>query len=466
MAAVIWDPQTWAREEFGECKLGDSRRNERLMKLAQQVAAGPDGSTPNQTETWADLKGAYRLFDCDRVSFQNIIEPHCLRTRASCRPGDVKLIANDTTELDFGSSNEAEGLRPVGNGKGRGFFVHSGLMLDARTGQIEGMAGQEVFYRPPAGTKPLPRNVRRRSLERESVVWGKLMDRIGPPPAGVTWIHVCDRGADDYEVMHRAQRQGCQFVIRAAKLHRKIVDLEGNKLALEEWLQGLPPQGERQVAVKATSTTPARKATVVLRYGEAFLPEPRVLTPWLLEHRTGKLLRVGVVELREMAPPKGVQAVRWVLYFSEPVPDLATAELVIEHYEKRPIIEDYHKCYKTGCRVESRQYETAERLERVAGLLSMAAVRLLQLKTAAKETPDRPAAEVAPKAWVDMLSAIRKIPASQEMTVKTFVRQLAGLGGHMMRKCDGDPGWITLWRGYEKLQLMMRGAEAARKRCG
>ncbi len=121
---------------------------------------------------------------------------------------------------------------------------------------------------------------------------------------------------------------------------------------------------------------------------------------------------------------------------------------------------------QTPGRVESRQYETAERLERVAGLLSMAAVRLLQLKTAAKETPDRPAAEVAPKAWVDMLRAIRKLPAAQEMTVKTFVRQLAGLGGHMMRKCDGDPGWITLWRGYEKLNLMMRGAAAARKRCG
>jgi len=37
------------------------------------------------------------------------------------------------------------------------------------------------------------------------------------------------------------------------------------------------------------------------------------------------------------------------------------------------------------------------------------------------------------------------------------------LGGFLGRKHDGDPGWNTIWRGWEreKLQLMMRGAEAA-----
>lgn len=27
-----------------------------------------------------------------------------------------------------------------------------------------------------------------------------------------------------------------------------------------------------------------------------------------------------------------------------------------EYYEQRPLIEEYHKCLKTGCRVESRRY--------------------------------------------------------------------------------------------------------------
>ena len=42
---------------------------------------------------------------------------------------------------------------------------------------------------------------------------------------------------------------------------------------------------------------------------------------------------------------------------------------------------------------------------------------------------------------------------------------IAGLGGHLGRNGDGEPGWITLWRGFEKLMLLARGADAQQK-CG
>jgi Transposase Tn5 dimerisation domain len=34
------------------------------------------------------------------------------------------------------------------------------------------------------------------------------------------------------------------------------------------------------------------------------------------------------------------------------------------------------------------------------------------------------------------------------------------LGGFLGRKGDGDPGWMTIWRGWDKLQIMMRGVDA------
>jgi len=46
------------------------------------------------------------------------------------------------------------------------------------------------------------------------------------------------------------------------------------------------------------------------------------------------------------------------------------------------------------------------------------------------------------------------------------MRALAGLGGHLGRKRDGEPGWITLWRGFNKLHLLLRGAAAMNKKCG
>jgi len=205
---------------------------------------------------------------------------------------------------------------------------------------------------------------------------------------------------------------------------------------------------------------------VALRFAEVVLPRPKVITDWIRQNQPREALRVRVVELREISPPKGCKPVRWVLYATQPVDDVADADLVIGHYEQRPTIEDYHKCFKTGCHVEERQYETAERLERVAGLLSIVAVRLLQMRTAARETPDQAADQVAPRHWIEMLRAVRRIPAARELTIRDFVRQLAGLGGHMLRKRDGEPGWITLWRGYEKLQLLLRGAQALGKKCG
>ena len=58
---------------------------------------------------------------------------------------------------------------------------------------------------------------------------------------------------------------------------------------------------------------------------------------------------------------------RRVPYTTEAAGTVDGASRVIGFYEQRPTIVDYHKCCKTGCRVEDWKYETAERLERGAG---------------------------------------------------------------------------------------------------
>ena len=41
---------------------------------------------------------------------------------------------------------------------------------------------------------------------------------------------------------------------------------------------------------------------------------------------------------------------------------------------------------------------------------------------------------------------------------------LARLGGHSGRKSSPPPGWLVLWRGWEKLQLTIDGARVAAPR--
>ena len=47
------------------------------------------------------------------------------------------------------------------------------------------------------------------------------------------------------------------------------------------------------------------------------------------------------------------------------------------------------------------------------------------------------------------------------MSVYEFFRELAKLGGFLGRKHDGEPGWQTIWRGYQKLQSLLDGMRLA-----
>ena len=51
-------------------------------------------------------------------------------------------------------------------------------------------------------------------------------------------------------------------------------------------------------------------------------------------------------------------------------------------------------------------------------------------------------------------------------TARDFVRVVAELGGFLGRQGDGEPGWQTLWRGYQRLQdiVLGHGIKAGRVR--
>ena len=462
MATLSLDIETWAKQQFDTCQFGDKRRTKRAVKFAAQMAAQPDAATPEQTESWGDCKAAYRLFEQEEVTFDAMIAPHCAQTRA-VGPG-TWLVIDDTTELDFGYHRDVEGLGRVGNDWGRGFLLHSAMLVAADGSEIVGLAAQELFKRPQRKA-PRQNAKRRKNRKRESEVWGRVIDRVGPPVDGARFIHVCDRGADNFEVYCHLQANRSDWVIRAAQLHRIVLDAAGNRGKLQDAVNAQPCVGNYELQVRANHKQPARLAQIEVRFGQVTIPQPQ-------QHPTKYMRECGVqeipmyfVEAREIAPPRGVKALRWVLLTSEKVRNFTAAWRVIEWYEKRPLIEEFHKCLKTGCSVESRQYAHADRLAPVIGLSSVVAVRLLQLKLIARKEPDRPAAKVVPKVWLEALRAVSK-SRTPITTVKEFFRRLAMLGGFLGRKSDGEPGWLTIWRGLDKLQNCIRGAQAMSKRCG
>ena len=459
MSEVTVDIEQWAEENFGNCQLGDARRTRRAVTVTRQMVEFPDGSTPQQTEKWADLKAVYRLFDSKEATFTAFAEPHWKLTRSRAR-GTV-LIIGDTMETDFGIHREIDGLGPTGNEFGLGFLLHNSMMVDADSSEILGMAGQELFYRQPVPNDKTSDQFKQRV--RESEVWGRVIDQIGRPASGVKYVHVFDRGADNLEVFCHLIEQQSDWVIRSAQLHRTVFDEAGEKTDVRRLLAAQPCLGTYDLKVRVAKGRSSRTAHMEVRAAQATIRKPRRMTAWLKSIEFEEVTQ-WIVEAREVNAPKGAEALHWVLWTSLPVASFAAAWTIIEYYEKRWLIEEYHKAIKTGCRLESRQYQTASRLEAVAGVISVIAVRLLQLKMLARTQPNLPAKNVVPRQWLLMLRALRT--GAQIETVEQFVRQLAGLGGFLMRKGDGQPGWMTIWRGTQKLTLAIRGHIAMKKRCG
>jgi hypothetical protein len=453
------EPAQWAYEQFGDCELGDKRRTRRAVEYAAQVADHPSGSTPAQTEDWNACKAVYRLFDREEVTFEALAQPHWRRTR-DCAAGHY-LLLGDTTELDYGKHRQVKGLGPTGNGSGRGFLLHSALMVAAKSEAIVGLAGQEIFLR-----RPCPRNESRydrSQRSKESDVWGRVIDEVGSPPEGSKWTHVLDRGADNFEVYCHLLLNRCDWVVRVKHLKRVVQTAQGTRLALGEYLATLPVAGTYELKLRAGQQSPARTARLAVRFGQVTLPQPKLRSPYL--RRCGiASIAMYVIEVREIDPPRGVTPLHWVLYTSHAVTSFEDAWRVIEYYEKRWLIEEFHKALKTGCRVEQRQYASGKRLAALAGMLSVVAVRLLQLKAVARDQPDSPARTLIPRTWLRALEILRK-RSLPHCTVRQFFRHLASLGGFLARKRDGEPGWITLWRGFDKLALAARVLENTQK-CG
>ena len=456
-----FDRKSWAKENFGDCQLGDKRRTKRLIQVAEKAVNNPSGSFPEQMESLAELKGAYRLFNNKHVTFEGIARPHWELTRQ--RNSGRYLVICDTTELDFGIHRQIDGLGPTGNGFGRGFLLHNALMVNAQNDAIIGIAGQTIHYRKKK-QKRRQKESRRQRLERdrESQVWGKVIDDVGPPNGDAEYVYVCDRGADNFEVFCRLQQQQhSEWVIRAKAKNRKILTPEGEETTLGEHLSGLSLRGVYELELRARKNQPARTAKLEVLSGQLQMPVPQHKSPYI-KSLDPEPIAMNVVWVREVDAPADADPIEWILYTSLPVDTFEQCWVVIEYYETRWLVEEYHKALKSGCRVTSRQLKDAGRLEAAVGLLSVVALCLLQLKSLARSEPNRPARSVVPTLWLQMLKAARpRLRRVHDLTIAEFYREVAKLGGFLGRKSDGAPGWITIWRGWEKLSTLVRGAELA-----
>jgi Transposase DNA-binding len=454
------------REIFGTAKLGDRRRTERLVHSFDRICAHPGGTLPDKLASPPDLRGLYRLCDADEVTHEAILAPartHTLARVAVC-PGDV-LALHDATELDYTTLNSLAGdLGQIGKGNHRGYLCHNVLAVEPDSGEVLGLMDQVLHRRDEVPEGETLAEHRDRPT-RESRLWVLGTRHL---PEDRRLIDVADQGADTFEFLEHEYHSGRRFVIRAAKTRKVHAGHEpvGPRQELKTFARGLPALGRFTMDVQPQPGRKARKdAEFVVRGAAVLVCPPHAKAG----HHGRDPLPLYVVQITEVAPPEGEGAIEWTLLTNEPVQTFEDALRVTGWYERRWVVEEYHKAQKTGCRVEDLQFTTTARLEPAIALLSVVAVTLLNLREAARR-PDaetRRADTVVSSEYVEVLSLKRYGPVRMDLTVREFFLALARLGGHQNRKCDGHPGWLVLWRGWMKLQAMLDGYRAARRRiCG
>ena len=461
---MMWNRQSdtagWAYETFRRCDLGDVRRTRRVVKLAGQLAAHV-GQAPVRAcrGDAAASEGAYRLLRNEAVDPEAIAAGGFAATAQALALSEGVLLAlEDTTVLSYGHAvvKELGDLGGPVHDTHRGFYVHSVLLLEAGDERTLGLIEQTRWCRPMVGRGRKHQRSKRAYEDKESFKWQRAGEqvtaRLGSTMARV--VSVCDREADIYEYLRYKLSQGERFVVRAS-WDRRVTD---ESCGLFELMSQAPVVGSHCIELKQRGGRHGRKARAVkltVRAARVNLRAPK-RAPSLGE------ACVNAVWAQEDKPPDGVEPLRWLLLTSEPIDDFAGAREVLRYYALRWRVEDFHKAWKSGTRVEERRMQSAGNLERTAVILAFVAVRLLQLQECAQGRQAEPSTNAKqPPCTTILTDAEWQIlwlaqehtrPPKRPPSLRWAYESIAKLGGWLDTKRTGRAGWDAMWQGWFRLQ--------------
>lgn len=400
-----------------------------------------------------------------------VLAPHFAATARRAR-GKAIVVAHDTTEFVFRRSE----MGTLGEGR-VGFLGHFALAVavnDARSPL--GVVALETLVRSEERRRRSSQRKRHSRKETEERRWWrgveqaeKTLDRSGSA------IHVMDREADSYELFAQMVAASCRFVIRTH--YNRVTVPEGTERITRRSSRGLPklldalseapalltvevPVSARKAVTHTNKVKPPREARIAtLQYAACKLTLAR---PTWAKIEGPPTLPVNVVQVREVNPPEGCDPVEWRLVTTEPVDTSDDVKAVIDAYRARWLIEEYFRALKQGCAYEKRQLENMHAIINALAVFVPIAWQLLAIRTLARVRPDAPAVHVIDRLKLQLLQRHPKVRLPATASARDAMLAIAKLGGHL--KNNGEPGWIVLGRGYDKLLNLEEGALLMRQR--
>src|SRR5437588_3238849 len=189
----------------------------------------------------------------------------------------------------------------------------------------------------------------------------RQVQAIGTPESGSMWVHVGDRGADMFPFFRACRSTQTHFLVRAGKSRRVQESEEEISYSLTQ-ARSWPSQASRVLELPARHGHQKRDAQLQLSFGQMTLLPPRHEPRASKEPLTVWVIRVWEEQARDAEEP-----LEWLRLPSVPTTTLEQAWERVDWYRHRWLVEDYHQCLKSGCRIEERQGPPVDGLMRRLG---------------------------------------------------------------------------------------------------
>jgi hypothetical protein len=282
-----------------------------------------------------------------------------------------------------------------------------------------------------------------------------------PELKNVKVVTICDREADIYDLFEVASMNQSPFVIRARQdrtVNKTSIYSKKSGEKLWDLVSSSPCQGEIQVNIPARDNKPKRTAILEVRFNNFIMNPPRNN----VKRKTRILpdLKLNAVYVMEPSPPVGEEPMSWMLITNMNISHFEEAIKKIQWYCLRWRIEIFHKILKSGFKVEECRLGTADRLIRFLTIMRVIAWRIFFITLVSRANPNLPCTSLlADEEWKVLYAKINHTKHYPETppTIRDAVRWVAQLGGFLARKNDGEPGPITLWRGWKRLIDLAEG---------
>jgi len=456
------DAALWANFIFGKAQLGDPRRTQRVVRIANDLASNVGSSLVKASADPASIEGAYRYSRNHMISHEKIALAGFQRTDEIVKQRPLVLSIQDTTGLSYkhsvceelGSVNSAS--KQSKNPVGRTLYVHSTLMIDAQSEQILGLANQDYFYREQKLKGKSHQLQRRKREDKESFKWQKNQEALSNRVDTMeNVIDVCDREADIYEYLEYQISAKNRFLVRASE-NRLLNNPQGK---VRDIINSLSVEAYYHIDIKQKGGRKSRKAKIALSYQEIKIKKPQRAVG-------SKEITLNMIVCQEVSDIDKNEKLCWVLYTSEPIHNVEDARRLVRYYEVRWRVEEFHKTWKTdGTQVEELRMQSRENLKRIAAIQAFIAVRLMQLQDLAQNNKQ---AELIPctscfsqLSWKILWKKIEKKQPFPDETpsLNWAYYAIAKLGGWYDSKRTGRVGVKALWTGWLKLMDLVEAYE-------